>query len=400
MNQQEEIYREMKGEDVGIWFISDEYGFKIAAKMPSNIVRSLIKGCKMEFLFGKDDRGDNKYFHSGARIFDTETNPFIITQPSRFLRDYHGLTKILNEEEIIIEFYDELLTCSATAELKIKESNRNEILSFIGDINQLYLGDYDLQLSFSMDSFVFSVDHSQVTDDSYEIDIKVIGCEIENWNVIKKTLVGFADIQEVIMSDKDEGGIFERQIWFSLESLFHNDIYLNPTVREDSKDRELTDILAHHKFGIFLIETKALGILNLEKEQSLERKVANVKKQITKGIKQLIGANKNIKRKLPVVSNSGKQIYLDNSLVPHCIVLVSELFQFGDWRKIEKKIMLTMMNEKIYLHVMDYPEFMKYLKASMGKKERLDYFLMERVDRFIKHGGKIHIQTVFVENDK
>ena len=390
----------MKGEDVGIWFISDEYGFKIGTKILSNVVRSLINGCRMEFLFGKDDKGDNKYFHSGAKIYDDKKNPFIITQPSRFLRDYTGLTKILSEEEVIIEFYDELLTCSATAELKIKESDRNEILNFMGNINHLYLGDYDSQLSLSMDSFVSSVDQSQITTNSYKIDIKVIECEITNWNVIRKTLVGFSDVQDIFMSDKDEGGTFERQIWFSMESLFDRDIYLNPIVKQDSKDRELTDILAHYKFGNFLIETKALGILNLEKEQSLERKVSNVKKQIIKGIKQLIGANKNIRRNLPILSNSGKQIYLDSSLLSHCIVLVSELLQFGDWREIEKRIISAMIDEKIYLHVMDYPEFMKYLKASMGKKERLDYYLMERVDRFINHSGNIHIRTTFTEKDK
>lgn len=400
MNQQEEIYQEIKREDIGIWFISDDYGFKISVKIPSNVIRSLINGCRMEFLFGKDNEGEKNYFHTGARIYDNKTKPCIITQPSRFTRDYNGLEKILKEEEVIIEFYDELVTCSATAELKIKEIERFDIIQFMGDAKKLYIGDYTAILSLSMDSFVYSIDPSQRTTNSYKIETKSISCEISNWNIINKSFVGFADVQEVNMSDKDEGGTFEKQIWFSMEGLFDIDIYLNPIVQQGCKERELTDILAHHKYGIFLVETKALGILNVDKEQTIDRKAENVIKQVLKGIKQLVGANRNIKRNLPIFSKSGKPIKLDTSLVPHCVVLVSELIPFGDWKEVEKEIILSMMNEKIYLHVMDYQEFMKYLKTSMGKKERLDYYLMGRAERFIDYGGQIHMKTSFIKKEK
>lgn len=400
MNQQEEIYQEIKGEEIGIWFISDEYGYKISAKVPSNIIRSLIDGCRIEFIFGKDDKGDEIFFHTGARIFDDRTNPCLITQPCRFLRDYKGLEKILNETEVVIEFYDELVTCSATGALTIKEEERLSALQFMGDIDELYIGDYNTILSLSMDSFIYSLDPSQNTAQSYEIITKSISCKIENWNIINKHFVGFADVQEVNISDKNEGGTFERQIWFSMESLFINDIYLNPVVQQENKERELTDILAHHKYGNFLIETKALGVLNLDKQQTIERKAENVKKQVLRGINQVVGANRNIRRNLPIFSNAGKQIILDTSLVPHCIVLVSELIPFGEWKEIEKKVMLAMINEKIYLHVMDYREFMNYLKASMGNKERLDYYLMGRAERFIDLGGRIHMRTNFMKEEK
>jgi hypothetical protein len=268
------------------------------------------------------------------------------------------------------------------------------------EINEFYEGDYNADLSVSMDSFVYSLDPSQKTSNSYKIKTKSVLCEIKNWNIIHNHFIGFTDAQQVNISDKDEGGTFERQIWYSMESLFINDIYLNPVVKQESNDRELTDIFAHHEYGNFLVETKALGILSLDKEQTIERKVANVKKQILKAIKQLIGANKNIKRNLPVISKSGKEIKIDSSLIPHCIVLVSELIPFGDWEEIEKEIMLAMMNEKMYLHVMDYHEFMKYVKASMGSKERLDYHLIGRAESFVEHGGQIHMKTRFVKEEK
>ncbi len=402
MNQQDEIYQEMKGEDVGIWFISDKYGYKISLKIPSNVIRSLINGCRIELLFGKDEKDDFIYFLNGSRIYDDSTNPIFITQPCRFKRDYEGLTRILNEKEVIIELYDELLTCSATAELTIKEEDRITILKFMKGDKNLYVdaGNQNSNVSLSMDSFVYSLDPSQKTSNSYKIETKSIPCEIKNWNIIHKHLVGFADNQEINISDKDEGGVFEKQIWYSMESLFLNNIHLNPDVQKNNKKRELIDILAYHKYGNFLIETKALGILKLNQEQTLERKIANVKKDIKKGVKQLIGASNSIKKGLPIFTEAGKKINLDRTLIPHCIVLVSELIHLGNWKEIEEKVMLAMLNEKIYLNVMDYREFMKYLKASCGRKERLDYFLMERAEKFIKNGGQLHMKTSFMKEKK
>ncbi len=396
MNQQEEIYQEMRGGDVGIWFISDEYGYKIAAKVPSHVIRSLINGCRMELLFGKDEKDSRVYFHVGARIYDDLAHPVLITQPCRFIRDYEGLKRVLNEKEVIIELYDELLTCSATAELTIKEGENIAILQFMEDGKNLYVGGGDTDILVSLDSFVYSLDPFKKTPNSYKIKTKSIPCEIKNWKTISKYFVGLTDVQQVNISDRNEGGTFERQIWSSMESLFLNDIYLNPVVKEESNDRELTDIFAHYKYGNFLVETKALGILNLNKEQTIERKVANVKKQILKGIKQLIGANNNIKKDLPVYSNSGKEIIIDSSLFNHCIVLVSELFSFGNWNEVEKEIIFAMYNEKMFLHIMDYHEFMKYLKASRGKKEMLDDYLRERVEEFVKSDGQIHMRTSFM----
>jgi hypothetical protein len=396
MDQHKEIYQEIQWEDAGIWFISDEYGFKILAKFPSNVIRSLLNGCRMEFLFGKDNQGAKTFFHTGARIFDDNNRPCIITQPSRFKREYTGLERILKEEEVIIEFFDELVTCSATAELKIAKEDRISNLHFINDMSKFYIGDFTESLNLSLDSFVYSIDSSLKTANSYKIDVRNIPCEIKNWKIINKSFIGFSDVQKVNISDKNEGGVFEKQIWFSIESIFSSDAYLNPIVHQDTKSRELTDILAFYKYGIFLIETKALGVLNIDKGQSMERKVANIKKQIKTGIKQLVGAHKNIKRNLPIFSNSGMPVNLDNSLIAHCIVLVSELLPFGDWKDVEQDILLAMLNERIYIHVMDFQEFIRYVKVSDGKKERFDYFLMQRVEQFVQEGGKVQMKTKFI----
>ena len=388
------IYQEMQIEDVGIWFISDDSGFRISIKLPSNAVRSILKGCEVEFVFGKDEANGKRYFHTGVRIYDVITNPLIIIQPNRIQRDYTGLKRLLNENEVIIEFYDELLVCSATAQLSIPQNKRNELLDFLGDLNSFYIGEYDTQLSSSLDSFHYTLDNSQKVNKSYEILSKYYKCNLLNLNAIDAVYVGLIDSHNVNVSNIDEGSNFEKQIWFSMESLFNECIHLNPTIQENEKKRELTDILAYYQYGIFLIETKALGILNLEKDQKMDRKIANLKKQITKGIKQLTGANKNIKKNLMILSSTNLTIEFDRNLVPHCIVLVSDLLAFGNWDVIENLINETIKTEKIYLHVMDFMEFTKFLKMSKGKRDHFDYYLMERAEQYSKVQN-IHMRTNF-----
>ena len=179
-----------------------------------------------------------------------------------------------------------------------------------------------------------------------------------------------------------------------METLFNFGLFLNPEVIENSKKRELTDILAIYEYGVFLLEIKALGVLGLDKDQSIDRKVSNTQKQIRTAISQLVGANKNVAKRFQIVSDNGLIINFNRNIVPHCIVLVSELFSFGEWADLEIEIMKTMVDEKIYLHVLDFREFMNFVKAAGGKKESFDYHLMQRAEKFAEVRS-IHMRTRF-----
>jgi hypothetical protein len=70
------------------------------------------------------------------------------------------------------------------------------------------------------------------------------------------------------------------------------------------------------------------------------------------------------------------------------------LLAFGNWDDIENLINETIKTEKIYLHVMDFMEFTKFLKMSKGKREHFDYYLMERAEQYSKVQN-IHMRTDF-----
>jgi hypothetical protein len=116
----------------------------------------------------------------------------------------------------------------------------------------------------------------------------------------------------------------------------------------------------------------------------MDRKVAGLQKQILKGIDQLTGAAKKVAAGKEVFDHNNDKIIFDRSIVPHCIVLVSELLPFGDWKAVEMKMMEAMGEQSMYLNVLDLREFMLYIGYARGSKERFDVSLMDRVEQFVK----------------
>src|SRR5690606_5923229 len=94
----------------------------------------------------------------------------------------------------------------------------------------------------------------------------------------------------ITIDEQNEGEIFERAIWASLESVFPLTLHKSAQVKIGEKLREFTDVLAYHEYGSFLIEAKDLSVIRAGYERDQQRRTKGVQKPITKAITQLIGA--------------------------------------------------------------------------------------------------------------
>lgn len=385
MKDAERIYQELLHEDASIWYVADNYGSKIMIKAPSSTIKAIIKGCRVFFSFGKDSLSKNIYFHTGVKIYDDMVNFLLITGTHRFAQEHESLKIIMWENKTVIELYNELNVCAAVAHVSFNGNNKESVLKLLGNTKALYIGDFTEEVIFSLDSFDYTLDKSRDYLNAREIEILLVEGHFTEWKIMKSTFIGLNEVNEIHMDDQNEGGAFEKQIWASLESLFDYNLYKNPKIKNKNGEREFTDILAFYDKGIFLIESKALAVFSLTNEKSMDKKVANIQKQIKKGIRQLVGAKKNINNDVSIYDLNGNIIQFNKNIIPHCIILVSELLPFGDWKDIVYEIMTVMIKENIFLHVLDLLEFMKYIKISSGKKEYLDYYLMERVNAFIEN---------------
>ena len=197
----------------------------------------------------------------------------------------------------------------------------------------------------------------------------------------------------ISIDDRDEGEMFERAVWASLESVFPFNLYKGPRVNIGNETRELTDVLAFYERGVFLIETKDVSILQAGFERNVERRLKSVQKQVKKAIKQLIGASKSISRGDCIIDTNKNELFMIRDEPAHCIVLITELMHLGDWNEIEQQLIDAMDTTRSFFHVIDLSEFIRLLKGSNGQARFLDENLMERCKIFEKTRS-VHIRGI------
>lgn len=389
----ERIAKELLHEKVSLWYVSDSFGAKIMLKIPTPTIKSLITGCAIQFSFGKDSKRQPSMFHTGVRIYDDPVHYLSVTGIQRFVDEHTSLEKIMYRQHTDIQFYNELNVCVATATVCFDVKDQMKVLNLLGRPEQLYCGDFDKAAFRSLDCFDYSLKMERALENVYEIDTLIICGKLSDWKIIKNLFIGLNEKHLIVAGDLNEGEVFERQVWVSLKDLFDYHVYRNPTVPHKKGKRELTDIFAYSDFGLFLFETKALSILTTDPAKTMEQKVKRLQQHIEKAIDQLTGAAKKILEKPPVFDIAGNEIQFDKTLLPHCVVLVSELLPFGDWKDIVVKMFETMIKVRMYLNVMDLKEFMRYVGMSRGSRDRLDYLLIKRTENFVEH-RTIHLEAV------
>lgn len=398
MTTEERITKELLHEQAAIWYISDLYGAKVMVKIPSASIKSVMKGCKVEFLFGRDNVQNPAMFHSGIKVHDDPVHYLSITGIERFLDEHASLENIMGRSFTYIHFHDELSVCVATAKLAFSPGDQFKVTNLQGNIKLLYCGDFDNNAERSLDCFDHSLKMERNFENVYEIETLAIEGTFSDWIVMRNDFIGDNYSNKIEVSNADEGGNFEQQIAVVLDSLFYKQIFKNPLIKKGNGFRELTDVFAHYDHGLFLIETKALAIINTDAGRDMKRKVTGLQKQIGKGIDQLVGAWKKIELNVSVYDTNKNEIVFNRNMMPHCIVLVSELLPFGDWKTTELKMFVAMTENKLYLNVMDLREFMQYVGYAQGSKDRLNLMLIERVENLIKHES-IHMKLHVIKDD-
>jgi hypothetical protein len=394
----ERIYIKIFGENASIGFIEDESGLTIILKAPTNALKAIISGCRVQLLLGKDNKTTKPIIHSGVIIFDDPIKFMTITGANLFYEENEALKKILLSDSCRISFYNELSICVASANFRVMDSLKEVALEMIGDTNCLYTGDFNEDVISSLNAFDYTLDRSRQFENPYLIETVALDCQFSDWNIINNYFIGLNDKILTKIDDEIEGTSFENLVWFPIENLFILNIYKNPKYKSAQGDKEVTDILAFYEKGIFLIEAKSLSIFSATENMSMERKIATQQKHIQKAIKQLVGAVHNIIRGTDIFSSTDEFIKFNRDIVPHCIVLVSELLPFGDWSEIEKYILTTMSKERFFINVMDLNEFMRIIKYSQGRKEYFDFYLISRVEGFVKTKD-IHMQVRMKPDD-
>lgn len=391
----ERVAKEMRSESASLWIIPANGGDELAIliKAPSSVIKALIAGCQLNLLFGRK----GPYLSTGARIIDIPDAPILILGSQREAEEHQALSRLLLERRTPAFLFNEMNVCLAWTNLELSESDARRVAEIIAQESALYSGPLTPECSQALDCFCYSADPTQNYPGASKIPFVSVEASLESWRVNDVSFIGFREHHTLTIDNENEGEMFERAVWASLESVFPHTIHKSPQVKIGMKVRELVDVLAFYEYGSFLIEAKDSSVLQAGYERDQERRTKGVQKQIKKAITQLVGACKAVTRGERVLDASGKELSIVRDKPAHCIVLITELMHWGEWSEVEAQLIEAIRSTGAFFHLIDLREFIDLLKGSAGKAPLLDYNLMQRYKVFVQNGS-VHIRSQMAPN--
>ena len=379
------VYREMRSEETSLWYVPANNGEEPAflVKAPSSSIKALIAGCPLRLVYGKEE----SHLCTGVRILDMPDAPIFISGLQREEEEHAALMRALQEKRFPAFLFNEMDVCLSWTNVELSEEDACRVLQFLGDQSTTYVGPFTKEATHSLDCFCFSVDKTHTYPGATTIPTLEISVSLEPWRITHISFVGVRGYHTITIEDKNEGEMFERAVWASLESVFPLTLYKSPQVKVGSKLREFTDVFSYYPYGSFLIEAKDLSVLQAGYDRNQERRTKGVQKQVKKAITQLVGASRALACGEPIFDADSTELQINRKQPPHCIVLITELMHWGDWSEIETQLMNAMRSTGAFFHLLDLREFIALLKGSSGKAELLDYNLMERCKLFAEKGS-------------
>lgn len=382
------VYNEMRSEEFSLWCVPANGGDEIAflIKTPTSSIKALVSGCPMELFFGIKEH----YLCIGVQIEDMPDTPVFICKLQKHSEEHDALMRALEQRFFPLFLYNEMDVCLAWTNIKISEQNAKAVKDFLGQVKNFYTGPYVNETSHVLDCFTYSVDKRNTYPNVQIISTCKIDTNLEKWRILQNYFYSAHESHSITIDEENEGEIFERAIWASLESVFPLTLYKSPQVKIGDKMRELTDVFSFYPGGSFLIEAKDLSVINAGYHRDQKRRTAGVQKQVKKAITQLVGASKAFIRGELIFDAKNNELNVFRKIPPHCIVLITELIYWGDWKDIETQLMEAMKQTGAIFHLLDLNEFISLLKCSSGNPEIIDYNLVERANLFAKR------QSIFI----
>lgn len=386
----ERIYKEMKSEIASLWYVPANDGKETALliKCMSPTVKALIKGCPFQLQFGKC----GNFLCIGVKIQDMPDTPVLISGIQRDREEHRALIQSIKEKKFPLFLFNEMDVCHAWTDIELSDQDASDLIEFLEDEDALYVGPFDKNASFALDCFQFTLDNAMHFKDAHSIPTLEITPKVYPWTTNHLYFYGNEGFQEIEISKIDEGGNFENTVYCALGEVFPPALYQNPQVKIGNKIRELTDIFASHEYGSFLIEIKDLSVIKAGYERNQDRRISGIQQQIEKAIKQLTGAAKAFLKGAKIYNSQGNEIIVDRTIPPHCIILITELMNSGNWDTIVNHLIEAMKSTGAFFSVIDLQELMTILKLCSGDPKLIDYNLMKRCELSVKKKS-IHVRT-------
>jgi hypothetical protein len=195
----------------------------------------------------------------------------------------------------------------------------------------------------------------------------------------------------------DEGSQQEELCHWLTDTLQPKGVWRSPQLVTETKRRELTDFLLSHSYGAFLVESKALALLQRKPLPDRAELICHIVKHVAKAVRQLGGAIRNIRAGQRITDAAGAELEIERVNPPHAIILVPDLNLLHDELSLGRPLLTTFMaKHHSFLHILDPIQLFRvaqaaHMIAARGEKatviEALDCYLMRRFEHALESEG-------------
>ncbi len=160
------VQKEMIREPASIWFVPAEGTdtHAILLKAPTNVLKAIVQGCRLEFIFGLDIQANHRILCTAAKVYDDLVAPFIVSGVQLSSEEHQALCEVLYRPSAPIYFFDELNRCVSWTEASFDRKSADAVVRLVGSPARLHIDSFDEKASKALDNFDLSLDPNRVDE--------------------------------------------------------------------------------------------------------------------------------------------------------------------------------------------------------------------------------------------
>lgn len=260
----------------------------------------------------------------GLQVKDDPEKPATLWSVLETEEEREALKRTANQENLKVFLFNEACVNPAWSEFKIK--SRNDWALEKTETTKLKKIDYD-QITPTATDYInkFLEGHTDQPD-----GVWCTAQALSPWMPISAHYITNQLYSSTLHlfpeSNQCEGDQQEQLAVWLTDSLSSGGVYKAPIAEEESKPRELCDILINYEHSPILIESKCSSALfenNLPSREKLTKRTTKAIKN--RAIRQLKGGINNIRRGVDITDQSGEKISINKRSPAHLIVLIPDL---------------------------------------------------------------------------
>lgn len=353
------------------------------AKLQTNVIKAVQMGAIASFIISVIQIEGHKVRVVGLQVGDDPVHPFTTYRSHTDLSEHALFEKSLTNVSIPFYFFDELERNVLACECTPIQGDVVKLMLELPNLGPHYIGPQSAITGKALDIFQEDLDaefnHSLLKSSLFlRVNLK-----LTSFAALKMFALGTGQFR---LDQTDEGGGLEQSAHQLIESLYPLSHYRSPQIQDGALRRELTDLLTFDSEGLCLIESKALSEFNVDLSRSMAKRIAQIRKDIDKGIRQLSGALKKVRSDARIMDSKGHEIQIPGRLevTIHVILLISDMNTDLEWMDLASRLVAASKNNAFF-HIMDLTELRNLV--GVGQASLFHSVLIQRFNKVREIGN-------------